>query len=37
MTALAPKADFDLRSCDVAEVPLADMKGRPMEIVVQLL
>ena len=23
MTALAPKADFDLRSCDVADVPQA--------------
>ena len=25
MTALAPKADFDLRSCDVADVPLPDL------------
>ena len=28
MTALAPKADFDLRSCDVADVPIADIASR---------
>jgi hypothetical protein len=25
MTALAPKADFNLRSCDVADVPGGDI------------
>ena len=28
MTALAPKADFDLRSCDVADVPQPDVSNR---------
>jgi hypothetical protein len=27
MTALAPKADFDLRSCDVADVPILLQKS----------